>query len=254
MNDTRNIKLVLEYDGSAFFGFQKQPHHPTVQEALEKALSRLLNQKTKIKAASGRTDTGVHAAHQVVNFHTASDMSTAQMQKGLNALLPRSIAVKEVVSMPMRYHARYDVRHKTYQYQIWNHPIRSPLNAAFTLHITEKLNIRHMRDGARLLTGRHDFRAFCCANGKRAEEKKRRGTVRTIHRVDIRKRGHMLTIGIQADGFLYRMARNLVGALLDLGRGKIRVVELAAILKSKDRKRAGAAAPARGLSLVDVTY
>ena len=119
----QNIKLVLEYDGSAFFGFQRQPNRPTVQEALEKALSRFFNRKVKIAAASGRTDAGVHAEHQVVNFKIKTDRSPFQIQKGLNALLPSQVAVRSIAKVPPGFHARYSVKSKTYEYRVWNDPV-----------------------------------------------------------------------------------------------------------------------------------
>lgn len=250
-NLVRNIKLVLEYDGSQFHGFQKQPHHPTVQEVLEKALSKLLNQKTKISAASSRTDAGVHAEHQVVNFKTSSSRSLEQIQKGLNALLPKTVAIKQIKEVPADFHARYSAKSKMYEYHIWNHPIRSPLLAGKTVHFPYALNLAMMRKGALLLKGRHDFRSFCAA-GSTAMEKG--NTVRVIHQFTLRKRGDLIIFKVAANGFLYHMVRNLVGTLLELGQGHISLTDLKAILHSKDRKLAGVTAPAAGLVLVDVTY
>ena len=253
MTKQRNIKIVLEYDGSVFFGFQRQPQYPTIHEALEKALTRLFNCKTKIKAASGRTDSGVHADYQVVNFYTAHSMSCDQIQKGLNAVLPKAIAVKETTDVPKNYHARFNVKHKTYEYKIWNHKVRSPLRAAWSYHVPEQLHLQRMRQAARCLEGRHDFRSFCSANGKPEGEQKR-GTVRTLHRFVIKKRGSLITCSIQADGFLHHMVRNLVGTLLEIGKGRRDPEGLRQVLQAKDRKCAGATVPALGLSLVNVTY
>ena len=250
----RNIKLVLEYDGAAFFGFQKQPHHPTVQEALEKALSRLLGGKAKIKAASGRTDTGVHALRQVVNFNTQNKRPVLEIQKALNALLPRAVAVTEVREMPSDFHARYSARFKNYEYQIWNAPVRSPLFAGRSHHVPEKLNLARMKKGAKMLEGRHDFLSFCAADPARPRDGKQKNTVRTLRRVALSKKGNLIRLGVEGDGFLYRMVRNLAGALIELGRGRIQLSELQKILQSKDRRRAPATAPACGLCLMDVTY
>ena len=147
----RNIKLVLEYNGSAFFGFQKQPGKPTIQEALEKALSSFFDRKMKIGAASGRTDTGVHAEGQVVHFKTASAHELWQIQKGLNALLPPSIVAKDIEEVPAAFHARYSVRSKVYEYRIWNHACRSPLIAGRAFHVPQKLNVAKMRQAAKVL-------------------------------------------------------------------------------------------------------
>jgi len=246
----RNIRLILEYNGSSFFGFQKQPQAPTIQAALESALSRLLNQKTKIQAASGRTDTGVHAEYQVVNFKTAHGMPLPQIQKGLNALLPAPIAVKKVTAMPVDFHARYHARSKVYEYRIWNAPVRSPLTER-AVHIPGKLDTVKMKKGILILKGRHDFRSFASSRGPSYPDK---DTVRTISRFQLIEEGHLLTFRVEADGFLYHMVRNLMGALVELGKGKITLNELRKILQSKDRRLAGSMAPAEGLTLTRVTY
>ncbi len=247
----RNIKLILEYDGSAFFGFQRQPNHPTVQEAIENALSKLFNQKMKITAASGRTDTGVHAEHQVVNFKTKSSLSVSQIQKALNGLLPKTIAIKEIGEVPANFHARYGVKSKIYEYRIWNSPVRSPLLAAQTYQVHEPLNLAAMRRGAKLLTGRHDFKAFCSSNGVPGSQEK---TVRTIFRFEIKREGNLIRMIVEADGFLYHMMRNMAGTLIRVGRGRMSLEELQRIIKSKDRRQAAAMVPAAGLRLVNVTY
>jgi len=246
----RNIKLVLEYDGLSFFGFQKQTRHRSVQEALETSLSQILNQKTKISAASGRTDTGVHAAYQVVNFKTNAVMKPLQLQKALNGVLPKSVAVKSLEEVSSNFHARYSAKSKIYEYTIWNHPIRSPLIASRSLHVREKLNLSKMRAGAKILMGKHDFKSFCSSNGMPQEK----NSVRKISRFEIRKQGSIIQFRVEANGFLYRMVRNLVASLVELGLGKLEPEDLRKILKAKDRKRAGASAPGCGLSLVHVTY
>ncbi len=246
----RNLKLVLEYDGSSFFGFQKQPRHPTIQEAFESALSKLLNRKTKIQAASGRTDTGVHAEYQIVNFKTPNPMPVSQVQKGLNALLPRAIAVKEIKEVPFDFHARYHVRSKVYEYRIWNAPVRSPLKPR-SVHIPYPLDIPKMKKGIAILKGRHDFRSFASSRGTSYPDS---STVRTVYRFQLIRKGHLLIFRIEADGFLYHMVRNLMGALIELGKGKITLAGLHHILKAKDRRLAASTAPASGLTLVNVRY
>ena len=244
----RNIKLVLEYDGTGFYGFQRQPNHPTVQAALEEALSKFFNQKIKITAASGRTDTGVHAAGQVVNFKTKTARPLDQIQKGINALLPRSVAVKSIEETKKDFHARYSARSKTYEYRIWNHSVRSPLLAGKVFHVPESLNLAAMRRGAKQLTGRHDFRSFCVTSSAREN------TGRTIKKFEIKNEGELLRFQLEADGFLHHMVRNLVGTLLDMGRGKLDMLGLQKIIIAKDRRRAGATVPAHGLTLLSVTY
>jgi len=244
----RNLKLILEYVGSSFFGFQKQPQQPTVQETLEKSLSKILNQKVKIHAASGRTDTGVHAECQVVNVRTSNLISLSQLQKGLNAILPRQIAVKKIEKVHPRFHARYSARSKTYEYKIWNDRVRSPLKGVRAAHVPVKLNVATMRQAVLRLRGRRDFKAFCAANGSV------KSTVRRIKSFTVSKKGPMVIFKVEADGFLYHMVRNLVGTVLEVGKGKMTVPAIDKVLRSKDRRNAGPTAPAEGLTLVCVRY
>lgn len=246
----RNIKLVLEYNGSMFYGFQKQPGKPTIQEALEKALSGFFNCKMKITAASGRTDTGVHAEGQVVNFKTSSVHELWRIQKGLNALLPPSVVVKEIQEVAPDFHARYSVRSKVYEYRVWNHPCRSPLIAGRALHVPYPLNVARMRQAAKKFLGRHDFRSFTST----AALKKDSSCVRAIKCFQIKRQGHLIFMHVEADGFLYHMVRNMVGTLLDVGRGKRKPKDIATILKAKERRHAGMTGPAEGLTLFKVTY
>ena len=246
----RNIKLVLEYNGSSFFGFQRQPGKPTIQESLEKALSSFFARKMKIASASGRTDTGVHAEGQVVNFRTASAHELWQMQKGLNALLPPPIVVKEIKEVPADFHARYSVRSKVYEYRIWNHPCRSPLAAGRVFHVPQKLNVTKMRQAAKAFVGKHDFGSFTSVSAI----KKGSSCVRTIKRLEIKRQGHLILMSVEADGFLYHMIRNMAGTLLEVGRGRRKPEDIATILKAKNRRLAGMAAPSEGLTLKKVTY
>ncbi|OGX11370.1 MAG: tRNA pseudouridine(38-40) synthase TruA [Omnitrophica bacterium RIFOXYB12_FULL_50_7] len=246
----RNIKLVLEYDGSTFFGFQRQPGKPTIQEVLEKALSGFFDRKMKIAAASGRTDAGVHAEGQVVNFKTSSAHQLWQIQKGLNALLPPPVVVKEIQEVAPNFHARYSVRSKVYEYRVWNHPCRSPLIAGRAFHVPYHLNITRMRRAAKAFPGKHDFRSFTSVSAM----KKGSSCVRTIKCFQIKRQGHLILMHVEADGFLYHMIRNIVGTLLEVGRGKRKTEDIAAILKAKDRRLAGITAPSEGLTLIRVAY
>lgn len=249
----RNIKLVLEYDGSAFFGFQKQPGKPTVQEALERALSAFFDQKMKISSASGRTDTGVHAEGQVVHFKTASDRDVKRIQKGLNAHLPPSVVVKSVEEVPADFHARYSARSKVYEYRIWNHPFRSPLLAARTYHVPYRLDLAAMRKAAKHFLGRHDFRFFTSETAVR-KGKKKVDFSRTIKKFLIKKEGFLVRIQVEADGFLYHMVRNMVGTLLGVGRGSIDPVDIRRSMNSKKRIISCNTSPSVGLTLLRVSY
>jgi tRNA pseudouridine38-40 synthase len=246
----RNIKLILEYNGSMFFGFQKQPGQPTIQEVLEKALSGFFDRNMKIAAASGRTDTGVHAEGQVVNFKTSSAHELKQIQKGLNALLPSPVVIKDIEEVGTGFHARYSVRSKTYEYRIWNHPCRSPLVAGRAFHVPYPLDLAGMRRAAKSLMGKHDFRSFTSVSSM----KKGSSCVRTIKRFQIKRQGHLILMHVEADGFLYHMIRNMAGTLLEVGRGKRKVEDIKAILKARDRRFAGMTAPSEGLTLIRVTY
>ncbi len=254
----RNIKIILEYDGSAFFGFQKQPDHPTVQEALEKALSQLLDSPTKIQAASGRTDTGVHAEYQVVNFKTEKALPLLQIQRGLNRFLPPQIAVTEVKEEHAGFHSRFSVKSKIYEYRVWNSEARSPLKASRSFHVHYPLDLKLMKQGARLLVGKHDFKSFASLSkpsGKnsRALSGEEKNTVRTIKSLIIKKEGDLIRIRVEADGFLYRMVRNIAGTLIEMGRGKISVPELRKVMAGTN-KLVIQSAPACGLTLADVLY
>ncbi len=249
-NQLRNIKLVLEYDGSAFHGFQKQPNHPTVQETLERSLSRLTGEPTKIGAASGRTDAGVHAVSQVVHFKTQSRLEPREIRKALNATLPQSIAVREAEEAGIDFHSRFHTTGKTYEYRIWNHEARSPFLNQRAWHVRGPLNLLKMRQAAKILTGKHDFRSFCTTDPDRREN----NSVRTIKKFEVKKEGDLVCLRVTADGFLYRMVRNLTGALVDVGRGKITPEDVKKALKAKDRREVGQGAPAHGLYLIDVTY
>lgn len=232
----RNLKLTLEYDGSRFFGFQRQKEKPTIQAALEEALSRLLNRRMKISAAAGRTDAGVHAEAQVVNFKTDSRLLLEKVQNGLNALLPKEIAVKKIEAVPDHFHARYNARWKTYEYRVFNSRIRSPLLNGRVHQYPYPLDLAKMRHAAKRLVGRHDFKAF------QAVGSNVRNSVRQIRRFKIERQGNLFRFTIEANGFLYHMVRNLVGTLLEVGRGK------------RDGLSAGPTVPPHGLTLVSVKY
>ena len=248
----RNIKLILEYDGSDFFGFQRQTRKRTVQSELESAFSKLFNRKTKISAASGRTDSGVHALGQVVNFKTESALNLERIQKGLNRYLPKTVSVTKAEEAEEDFHARFHARNKVYEYHVWNHPARSPLRIRQAYHFPYKLSLTKMRTAARALKGRHDFKAFCASD--RAAREQNKTTVRTIQNFQIKREGDLLIFRVQADGFLYHMVRNLVGTLLEIGQGKRPPGAIRGILASRDRRKAGRTAPADGLFLVNVNY
>ncbi len=246
--EERSFKLILEYDGAAFFGFQRQPGKRTVQSELEKALSRLFNHRTKIKAASGRTDTGVHASYQVVHIRMPTALVIERIQFGLNYYLPQEMAVRQVEEVPADFHARFGASSKTYEYRIWNHSVRSPLRARHFFHVPRPLNVEEMRRAAARLKGRHNFSSFCSAHSAV------RDPVRWIQGFRVLKKGCEITLSVTADGFLYHMVRNLAGALIEVGTGRLSVKDLEKFRKSQGRQNAPFSAPAHGLSLVRVFY
>lgn len=244
----RNLKLTLEYDGTHFYGFQRQKHHRTVQEELEKAFRQFLHEPVKVTGA-GRTDSGVHAVRQVVNVKIQSPLPVIEIRRALNGILDHDMAVRKVEEVPHEFHARYQAKGKVYQYFLWNSRVRSPLNQNFTFHYPKKLSLDRMHAAARVLTGRHDFKSFQSSGSK-----KEMRTVRDLRKLQVGRKGSLIAFTFEADGFLYNMVRNIVGTLLWVGEGRISVEDLPQILKARDRRQAGPTVPAKGLFLVKVRY
>lgn len=252
----RNIKLTIEYDGTNYAGWQIQKNtRLTIQEAIEKTLSKVVQEKVKL-TASGRTDAGVHAAGQVANFKTESLIAAKNIQKALNSLLPGDIRIVNAEDVPLQFHARFSAKHKTYRYLILNQDYPSALLRDYCYFLPYKLDLNKMRRAAKAFLGRHDFSAFC-ASGSSAKH-----TVRTIKKITITRlvcklltvNCKLICIDITADGFLYNMARSIVGALLEVGRGKMKPESILEILNFQKRGLAGPTAPAAGLFLVKVDY
>lgn len=243
----RTLKLTLEYDGTCFAGWQIQPHKKTVQGTVQDVLRRITRENIKLVGAS-RTDAGVHALGQVAHFRTKSKIPPEKFFIALNGLLPPQVSVKSVEEAGADFHAIRRARSKTYCYALWNAKGRSALRRLRVWHIWDPLNLNAMKKAARSLVGRHDFSAF------RGAQSGTKTSVRRIERLVIRKKGHEMTIEVLGDGFLKYMIRNIVGTLVDVGKGKLSPREVKGILSSRDRKKAGATAPAFGLTLVDVQY
>jgi tRNA pseudouridine38-40 synthase len=246
----RNFKVTFEYDGAAFCGWQAQGQgERTVQGEMEKALAKIFKKPVKV-IASGRTDSGVHARGQVVSFKADTRMKPLEIQKAMNGLLPRDMAVHEAKEVNDSFHAQYSVKEKTYRYTILNRPYRSAFLKDHALFHPYPLSLAAMRKAAKFLVGRHDFKSFQAHDPLRAE----RQTVRTIKKLVIKKEGYLVHIDVTADGFLYKMVRNIVGTLLAVGSGQLAEGEVAKILKARDRKKAPETAPAQGLCLMKVRY
>lgn len=243
----RNILLVLEYDGTGFAGFQWQTNGTTVQGELEAAIRRLTGESVRVTAA-GRTDAGVHAQGQVVTFVTGSRLPIDQMQRALNALLPPEVAVVRAQEVAARVHARFSAVQRAYRYTILNTPVRSPLRRLTSYHVGAVLNVEAMDEAAQVLAGTHDFAAF---GGPMREGG---STVREIKRISCRREGDLVLIEIEANAYLSRMVRHIVGTLVAVGQGSLSAADVTGILASRDRNQARPAAPAHGLCLMDIGY
>ena len=246
----RNFKITFEYDGAAFCGWQTQAQgERTVQGELEAVISKVFKKAIKV-IASGRTDSGVHARGQVISFKADTRMKPLEIKRALNSLLPADIAVLEARVVKDDFHAQYSVKEKTYRYTILNRKYRSVFLRDRVYFYPYPLNVARMRKAAKYLIGRHDFKSFQAHDPLRAE----RQTVRTMKKILIKKEEDLIHIDVTADGFLYKMVRNIVGTLLAIGSGQLSVNEMPKILKAKNRKKAHDTAPAEGLCLISVKY
>ena len=243
----RNIKLTIEYEGTSYLGWQRQPQGMTIQQALEERLQQVTGQMPQVTGAS-RTDAGVHARGQVANFKTDSEIPVERIQGALNALLPRDIAVVAAEEVPEDFNARFSARSKLYHYTIWNQRVRPVLDRRFCWHVRWPVELEPLRAASACLLGAHDFAAFQSANAQSET------TVRVVERADWELNVPRLTFAVEANGFLYNMVRALVGTLLEVGRGKITVAEFRRVLESGERAQAGRTAPARGLCLLRIRY
>jgi tRNA pseudouridine38-40 synthase len=244
----RTLKLVIEYDGTDYLGWQVQPKGPTLQGALEEKLALITGERSRI-TASGRTDAGVHALAQVAHFKTQSVLQVASIQKALNSLLPPDITIKKVEEVEEGFHARKHAKSKVYEYRVLNRDLRSPFLRRFAWHIPQKLDLERMKEATHCLLGEHDFSAF------RSVGSPTRTAVRKVLKAEW-KRGKdgLLRFEIEATGFLKQMVRAIVGTLVEVGRRKMTAQDFSGILASKDRRKAGPTAPARGLFLKEVKY
>jgi tRNA pseudouridine38-40 synthase len=251
---TRNIKLVMEYDGTRFHGWQVQSHNSrTVQGVVEKALDKILQKKIRL-TGSGRTDSGVHAIGQVANFKTTSAMPCETIVRALNARLPEDAVILSAQDVKDDFHAQFSAKRKTYRYRVLMRATPCAQDRFFCYHFPHKLNLFRIRKAARDLCGEKDFRCFMAADAAQRDKQRQRDTVRQVSRLDVRKQGDYLTITIEANGFLYKMVRNIVGTLLEIGAGRFASDGIKGILKTKDRRLAGRTVPARGLCLMEVVY
>lgn len=252
-NETKNpedaslYRLDLNYIGADYLGFQSQPNGKTIQDHLEKALGVFCRHPVRLTAAS-RTDTGVHAEHQVVTFRSKSGLDPARLVKGLNALLPASIRVMKASPVEDSFHPIFHCTGKVYRYSIWRSHGESSFATPMTWKLVGDLDIDAMRRAANVLVGRHDFTSFC------ATDSSAKSKTRNLREIKIVECGPILEFWFLGDGFLKQMVRNLVGALVAIGRKKITAEQLSDILVAKDRSKAPETAPAEGLCLIFIFY
>lgn len=244
----RNFKMILEYDGAAYCGWQRQHNAISIQQLLEEAVFRIIGEQVSI-IASGRTDAGVHAMNQVASFRAQSLLPVNKMFLGVNSVLPDDIVVKDLQEAEPDFNALKNARGKIYVYRIRNQPLRPVLGRQYYWFVRFPLDIDRMRQAASYLTGEHDFSCFC-ATGCDIQSR-----VRTLRSLNITAGDDgMLEIAVESGGFLRHMVRNIVGTLVDVGRGKLNPDDVSNILASRDRTQAGVAAPACGLFLKEVHY
>lgn len=250
----KNFQLTVEFDGSDFNGWQIQKKGlRTVQGELEKILKILFKKKVCLTGC-GRTDAGVHALGHISNFKVGTQLSLETIQRALNAHLPSDIVVTQIKEVPLNFHAQFDARDKTYRYSILNRPYRTVYNRKFVLHFPYKLDLLKMRNAAKNLLGYQDFRSFMASDPAYKLSVNMKNTKRTIKKINIHRKGELVYIDIIADGFLYKMARNITGTLLDVGTNRIQPSAVKLLLTQKDRRLLSATAPAHGLCLLNVNY
>lgn len=244
----KNFKLIIEYDGSSYHGWQRQKNRKTIQGEIEKAIMTITGKKIAL-TGSGRTDAGVHAFGQVANFYCDTEISPEVFQRGLNGLMPKDIIIKECNTVDEKFHARYDAKTKTYRYKILNRTIPAAICRQYAWFIKKKLDLDAMQSAILHIIGTNDFKAFEGAGSPRSSTKRR-----VINAGLQQKEKEYLIFEIEANGFLRFMVRNIVGTLLDVGLCKITPDDFKKILLSKDRNLAGATAPPHGLFLMNVKY
>jgi len=243
----RTIKLTIEYDGTAYCGWQLQPNGLTIQEVMEGALAKILGAPTRLRA-SGRTDAGVHARGMVAAFTTERDIPLSAFSDGLNSLLPLDIAVREAAEAEPGFNPRADATGKHYRYTIRPGPRRSPLSRLYAWHLRGDLDLEAMRSAAAHFRGEHDFALFRTA-GCTAKT-----TIRNMESVDISRHWGFIIIDVRGSGFLRNMVRIMVGTLVAVGKGKLAPEAVARLLKGERGITAGATAPSHGLCLMEVFY
>lgn len=250
----RTIKLTIAFDGTDYNGWQRQKHDVTIQGEIERCLAVMTNDAITLHGA-GRTDAGVHAEGMVAHFSTVSPITCQAFQKGLNSMLPHAIRICGAEEMPISFHSRFMARGKRYQYSIFTGPIMPPSRRLYVLHMPYPLDFEVMDECLTLLLGTHDFSSFENAGSRDKEKASRKGAVRTITRAELTssdRDNHAFTF--VGEGFLRHMVRNMVGTVLEAGRGQMSAEAFHAALMARDRSASGPTAPPHGLTLKEVYY
>lgn len=248
----KNLKFIIAYNGSAYNGYQSQPNGNTVQDVIERVLSRLLNQAVKINGCS-RTDTGVHAKEFVFNVKYNEELSgidTESIIKAMNGLLPRDIVILSCENAPDDFHARYDAKGKEYLYLIHSSKTRDVFSEGLAMHYPYKIDIPELEKAAKIIIGEHDFAAFCKAEAK----EHLKSTVRTVYNIEIKEKGSFTEFYVSGSGFLHNMVRIIVGTLIYVNEGKRTLQDVEAAIATGDREKAGKTLPPCGLYLNRVFY
>ena len=247
MCDKMNIKLNLQYDGTEYHGWQIQKNAPTVQETVTRALEKITGETVTL-IGCGRTDAGVHAENYVCNFHTGANIPPDKYPYALNSVLPNDIVCFGAAQIGGDFHANKSAKSKRYVYRILNREFPDAVMRRYAWHYRYPLDVGKMREAAKAFLGEHDFIGFA-SSGFSVKT-----TVRTIYSLDVTRDGDMITVDIHGNGFLYNMVRIITGTLVSVGGGKINPADMADIIASRDRERAGINSPAEGLCLKEVYY
>jgi tRNA pseudouridine38-40 synthase len=248
MDEKKNLKLIVEYDGTRYHGWQRQKGDLTIQSVIEDSIRTIVGERITL-IGSGRTDAGVHALCQVCNFITRSEIGPDSMRQGLNSLLPDDIKIRKIKYVPIDFHARYSVKSKAYEYRILNRKDTNLFLRNYTWHIRDELDIESMRRSLSMLIGRHDFSSFKSSGSSNKDP------VREMIRAELHgPRQGVLSFIFEANGFLRHMVRNIIGTMVEVGKGKISADEFQDIFQSHNRINAGIKAPPQGLFLKMVKY
>jgi len=239
-------RALVEYDGAAYCGFQRQRNQPTIQGQLERAILDVAGQDATVIGA-GRTDSGVHAKGQVIAFEIDWRHEHQALERAINANLPSDIAIRELEIAPEKFHPRFDARRRMYTYRIYNGPVRSPLERRWSWYVSRQLDVEKMNRAAEAIVGEHDFATF-------GQPPQGRNTRREVSSAQWRFEGELLLFEIEANAFLYRMVRSLVGSMKSVGEGRWTVGDFKSAMMKRDRSLAAQTAPPQGLCLMSVTY